>query len=92
MLIGTNVTAVNHGITLLGLHRLARIQITSTSSCVTTGMRNMDYYISGTLTEIKQNPQAQYREKLILLEGTAHCFSYYATPRNHRKLLQLVLV
>ena len=80
LLIGTNVTAVNHGITLLGLHRLARIQITSTSSCVTTGMRNMDYYISGTLTEIKQNPQAQYREKLILLEGTAHCFSYYATP------------
>ncbi|HEY9862736.1 MAG TPA: glycosyltransferase [Candidatus Obscuribacterales bacterium] len=80
LLIGTNITAVNHGITLLGLHRLARIQITSTSSCVTTGMRNIDYYISGTLTEIKQNPQAQYREKLILLEGTAHCFSYYATP------------
>jgi len=80
LLIGTNVTAVNHGITLLGLHRLARIQVTSTSSCVTTGMRNIDYYISGTLTEIKQNPQAQYREKLILLEGTAHCFSYYVTP------------
>jgi len=80
LLIGTNITAVNHGITLLGLHRLARIQVTSTSSCVTTGMRNIDYYISGTLTEIKQNPQAQYREKLVLLEGTAHCFSYYATP------------
>ncbi|VXD24074.1 hypothetical protein PL8927_790170 [Planktothrix serta PCC 8927] len=80
LLIGTNVTAVNHGITLLALHRLARIQVTSTSSCVTTGMQQIDYYISGTLTESKQNPQDQYREQLILLKGTAHCFSYYATP------------
>ena len=80
VLIGTNVTAVTNGITLLALHRLARIQITSTSSCVTTGMRTIDYYISGTLTEIKQNPQDQYREQLLLLEGTAHCFSYYAIP------------
>ena len=80
ILIGTNVTAVTNGITLLALHRLGRIQITSTSSCVTTGMRTIDYYISGTLTEIKQNPQDQYREQLLLLEGTAHCFSYYAIP------------
>ena len=43
-------------------------------------MRTIDYYISGTLTEIKQNPQDQYREQLLLLEGTAHCFSYYAIP------------
>ncbi|MEA5541942.1 glycosyltransferase [Limnoraphis robusta Tam1] len=79
LLIGTNVTAVTHSITLLALHRLARIQVTSTSSCVTTGMRNIDYYISGNLTESPQAPQ-QYSEKLAVIEGTAHCFNYYAIP------------
>jgi predicted O-linked N-acetylglucosamine transferase (SPINDLY family)/glycosyltransferase involved in cell wall biosynthesis/predicted O-methyltransferase YrrM/ubiquinone/menaquinone biosynthesis C-methylase UbiE len=77
LLIGTNVTAVTNSITLLALHRLARIQVTSTSSCVTTGMGNIDYYISGNLTESPQAPQ-QYREKLAVIEGTAHCFNYYA--------------
>ncbi|MGB3190760.1 MAG: glycosyltransferase [Limnoraphis sp.] len=77
LLIGTNVTAVTNSITLLALHRLARIQVTSTSSCVTTGMRNIDYYISGNLTESPQAPQ-QYSEKLAVIEGTAHCFNYYA--------------
>ncbi|MEB3282275.1 MAG: glycosyltransferase [Lyngbya sp.] len=77
LLIGTNVTAVTNSITLLALHRLARIQVTSTSSCVTTGMRNIDYYISGNLTESPQALQ-QYSEKLAVIEGTAHCFNYYA--------------
>ncbi|GGA22529.1 glycosyltransferase [Okeania sp. KiyG1] len=79
LLIGTNVTAITNPITLLALHRLARIQLTSTSSCVTTGMRHIDYYISGKLTEPQQQPQQQYREKLITLKNTAHCFNYYAT-------------
>ena len=42
LLIGTNVTAITNHITLLALHRLARIQLTSTSSCVTTGMKHID--------------------------------------------------
>ncbi|NER01425.1 MAG: glycosyltransferase, partial [Okeania sp. SIO3C4] len=79
LLIGTNITAITNPITLLALHRLARIQLTSTSSCVTTGMRHIDYYISGKLTEPQQQPQQQYREKLITLKNTAHCFNYYAT-------------
>jgi hypothetical protein len=39
-------------------------------------MRNMDYYISGTLTDPSPTAQEQYQEKLVKLEGTAHCFSY----------------
>ncbi|NEQ35200.1 MAG: glycosyltransferase [Okeania sp. SIO3I5] len=79
LLIGTNVTAITNPITLLALHRLARIQVTSTSSCVTTGMRHIDYYISGKLTEPPEEAQQQYQEKLITLKGAAHCFNYYAT-------------
>lgn len=73
--IGTNITAVTNQIAILALHRLARIQINSVSSCVTGGMKNIDYYISGDLTE-PENAQDQYQEKLISVKGTAHCYSY----------------
>jgi len=76
LFIATNVTAVTNQICLLATHRLARIQVTSGGSVVTTGMRNIDYYISGTLTDPSPTAQDQYQEKLIKLEGSAHCFSY----------------
>jgi predicted O-linked N-acetylglucosamine transferase (SPINDLY family)/glycosyltransferase involved in cell wall biosynthesis/GT2 family glycosyltransferase len=76
LFIATNVTAVTNEICLLAMHRLARIQVTSGGSVVTTGMRHMDYYMSGTLTDPSPTAQEQYREKLVKLEGTAHCFSY----------------
>jgi len=76
LFVATNVTVVTSQICQLAIHRLARIQITSGASVATTGMRNMDYYISGTLTDPSPTAQEQYQEKLIKLEGTAHCFSY----------------
>ncbi|MBD2253136.1 glycosyltransferase [Nostoc parmelioides FACHB-3921] len=76
LFIATNVTVVTNQICLLAIHRLARIQVTSGGSVVTTGIRNMDYYISGTLTDPSPTAQDHYQEKLIKLEGTAHCFSY----------------
>ena len=76
LFIATNVTAVTNQICLLASHRLARTQATSGGSVVTTGMRHMDYYISGTLTDPSPTAQEYYREKLVKLEGTAHCFSY----------------
>jgi predicted O-linked N-acetylglucosamine transferase (SPINDLY family)/GT2 family glycosyltransferase len=72
----TNVTAVTNQMCLLASHRLARIQITSGGSVVTTGLKNMDYFISGTLTDPSPTAQEQYREELIQLPGAAHCFSY----------------
>ncbi|MHC5718530.1 MAG: O-linked N-acetylglucosamine transferase, SPINDLY family protein, partial [Nostoc sp.] len=76
LFIATNVTAVTNQICLLSMHRLARIQVTSGGSVVTTGMRHIDYYISGTLTDPSATAEQQYQEKLVKLEGTAHCFSY----------------
>ncbi len=72
----TNITAVTNQMCLLASHRLARIQITSGGSVVTTGMKNMDYFISGTFSDPSQTAQAQYQEELIQLPGAAHCFSY----------------
>ncbi|MBN4001267.1 MAG: glycosyltransferase [Nostoc sp. LPT] len=82
LFIATNVTAVTNQICFLSMHRLARIQITSGGSVVTTGMRHIDYYISGTLTDPSAMAQQQYQEKLVKLEGTAHCFSYGNEEEN----------
>ncbi|MHC5752547.1 MAG: glycosyltransferase [Nostoc sp.] len=82
LFIATNVTAVTNQICFLSMHRLARIQVTSGGSVVTTGMRHIDYYISGTLTDPSLTAQQQYQEKLVKLEGTAHCFSYGNEEEN----------
>jgi predicted O-linked N-acetylglucosamine transferase (SPINDLY family)/GT2 family glycosyltransferase len=76
LFVATNVTAVTNQICLLATHRLARVQITSGGSVVTTGIKNMDYFLSGTLTDPSAVAQEQYREKLIQLAGAVHCFSY----------------
>lgn len=86
LLIGTNVTAVTHSVTLLALHRLARIQVASTPSCVTTGMQNIDYYISGNLTEPPEIAPTQYREQLVTIAGPAHCFSYAESSSQQPKV------
>lgn len=82
LFIATNVTAVTNQICFLSMHRLARIQVTSGGSVVTTGMRHIDYYISGTLTDPSATAQQQYQEKLVKLQGTAHCFSYGNEEEN----------
>lgn len=76
LFIATNVTAVTNQICLLSLHRLARVQVTSVGSVVTTGIRHIDYYISGQLTDPSADAEQHYKEKLVKLEGTAHCFSF----------------
>jgi Predicted O-linked N-acetylglucosamine transferase, SPINDLY family len=76
LFVGTNITAGTNQICLLSMHRLARVQVTSVSSVVTTGIRHMDYYISGKLTDWFNDAEQHYQEKLLKLEGSAHCFSY----------------
>ena len=76
LLIATNVTAVTNNIALLALHRLARIQVTFGSCPTTTGIRNIDYFISGSLSEPASDAQEHYREKLVTLDGVGYCFDY----------------
>ncbi len=76
LLIATNVTAWTNPIALLALHRLARIQMANVCSCITTGMRHIDYYISGKLSEPENDAQQHYTETLLTLDGPAHCYDF----------------
>jgi predicted O-linked N-acetylglucosamine transferase (SPINDLY family) len=86
MIIGSNVTAVCNLTMIISLHRLARIQIASVCSCTTTGFSSVDYFISGLLSE-PADAQTHYSEKLVLLDGPAHCYDYTleapATPTEN---------
>ena len=76
LLICTNIADTSQPTALLCLHRLARVQMaTATSAPTTTGIRNIDYLIAGDLT-LPADAAAQYREKLITLEGSGVCLSY----------------
>lgn len=76
LFISTNVTAVTNEVTLLALHRLARIQIVDANSPVTTGMRHVDYYISSKLSEPTKDAQNHYTETLIKLDSPPQCFDF----------------
>jgi predicted O-linked N-acetylglucosamine transferase (SPINDLY family) len=78
--IGANVTSTIHQITLLATYRLARVQITNFASPISTGIKNIDYYIAGKLMEPMPDAQAHYREQLIVIDGTGFCFSYDSEP------------
>ena len=76
LLISANTTDTSQPTALLCLHRLARVQMaTAASTPATTGIRNVDYFLVGDLT-LPADAAAQYREKLITLEGSGVCLSY----------------
>lgn len=84
LFVGSIVTNAAQEIILLALHRLGRIQVTYFASPATTGIRNMDYYISGTLTEGLES-RSHYSEELIEMEGTGFCFNYELLPQESRR-------
>jgi predicted O-linked N-acetylglucosamine transferase (SPINDLY family) len=63
----------------LALARLAPVQVTSFGHPDTTGIPNVDYYISSDLYEPNE-AQANYSEKLVALPGVG-TLAYYYTPR-----------
>ena len=73
LFIGGNVTAAATDLTAIALHRLARVQMTGICCCVTTGMRNVDQFLSGTLSE-PADGALHYTEKLQMIDeiGRAH--------------------
>ncbi|OCR02796.1 glycosyl transferase family 2 [Oscillatoriales cyanobacterium USR001] len=63
---------------LLSLHRLARVQV-AVGTSVTTGIRNIDYLITGNLSLPGLEAASEYREKLITVDGSGICLSYPIT-------------
>ncbi|KPQ39980.1 MAG: putative O-linked N-acetylglucosamine transferase, SPINDLY family [Phormidium sp. OSCR] len=84
LLISGPLSQRSHSLTLLSLHRLARIQATGLTTPTTTGMRNLDIYIGGSLTAT--NPD-HYSEQLVTIEGSGLCFQF--PPNNDRPTLNL---
>lgn len=76
LLLGVNISVGNKSTARLAMHRLARVQISSHSSPVTSGINNIDYYISGALTTPVERFQSQYSEKLVNLVGPSCCYRF----------------
>ena len=75
VIIGTNVTAVSNAVSLIALHRLAPLQLASYCSPVSTGMRHIDGYLTGSLNDCA-GLQAHFSEKLQFCEGPPGCLDY----------------
>jgi len=74
-IIGTNVTAVTNEVSLITLHRLARLQLVNYCSPTSTGMRHVDGYLSGTRMN-RPGLAEEFSEKLYLTEGAPGCHDY----------------
>ncbi len=82
---GTNVTAVFNEVTRLALHRVAPLQVVNNSSCITSGLPEVDLYVSGTQTEAPGAEQ-DFCERLGLLPGPTHAFNYAADAQEPREV------
>jgi len=75
LVIGTNMTAVTNETALLGMHRLAPIQIASSSSPMTPGLPHLDGFLSG-IVHGYDAYSGQYNERLLLFDGALSCLEY----------------
>lgn len=75
IIIGTNVTAVTNAVSLIALHRIAPVQLASYCSPVSTGMRHIDGYLTGTFNDFP-GLQDHFSEKLQFCEGPPGCLDY----------------
>jgi predicted O-linked N-acetylglucosamine transferase (SPINDLY family) len=80
LIIGTNITAVTNEIALLAAFRLAPIQVVSHCSPMTSGFKNSDAFLSGSLAYREGLSEAEFSEKLILLDGPPVCLDYSCEP------------
>lgn len=97
LLLVANLAPRNNFWAQLGAHRLARVQFVNFVSPITTGLRQIDYFISGTLSE-PANAREQYREKLVMLDGVGFCYDLApqravdaATPQQHAPVTRQML-
>jgi predicted O-linked N-acetylglucosamine transferase (SPINDLY family)/glycosyltransferase involved in cell wall biosynthesis len=80
LFIASNVTAVTNQALLLAAHRLARIQVTGMNSPTTTGLSNIDYYLSSSFVDSRFSVDNHYSETIIPLNSASQCFDF-ATER-----------
>lgn len=72
---GTNLSSALGLAQQLAVHRMAPVQIAAGCCSSTTGIKNIDYFLSGQLTE-PENAYQHYTENLVCPFEMAHCFHY----------------
>ena len=73
----TNLSPELNGLTSLAMRRLAPLQIARQVTPATTGLTEIDLYVSGELDEVAASA-GHYVERLGLLPGAAHAFNFEA--------------
>ncbi len=71
LLIGTNITALANHNALISTHRLARIQAVHFCNPCTTGIENIDYFITSSYFSLQAK---DFTEQLILTKNSSICF------------------
>jgi len=71
----TNLSCLNQLLTQIAAHRVAKIQVSTIASPVTTGLRNIDVMLSGEFNETAHSPK-QYTESLVCLPGSLNCYPF----------------
>ena len=94
LMVGVNQTITATAAALLGCLRLARTQVATVSSPVTTGLHHMDVMLSAVDNEVHPGAQKHYSEQLWLMNGSVNVYAYQydtepATVKFDRSHLQV---
>lgn len=76
LMFGVNQTVTSNIPALLGGMRLARTQIATVSSPVTTGLRHIDIMLSAVDNEAPNGAEQHYTEQLWLMPGSVNVYAY----------------
>lgn len=76
LLIGTNVTVAASDFTFLSLFRLARVQVISGSSPVSTGMTSADWFLSAQENDTEERAATHYTEQVYRMPGMLNRYAY----------------
>jgi hypothetical protein len=79
LLTGSNINCSASEVRMLFANRLARIQCAMLGSPSSTGMKQLDVFISGKLSE-SGNSRERYRERLEMFDGSGFCADYNSMP------------
>ncbi len=73
-----DLSTANDQLAVLASHRVAPLQVATPLCPATTGLPEIDLFISGDRTERTDDPGADYSERLALLPGTGTAYTFGA--------------
>jgi len=77
LLIGSNITVAVSHVAFLASYRLARVQVISASSPVTSGLTAADWYLNAEENETEERAASQYTEQVYRMPGMLTRYAYH---------------